>query len=154
MIDFPFIVQIAEKHGYTSLLPGVADAIGATFVISNQKRQAALKEDLGVRTSNSDWLKSGDCGISSKTIFAVLSGNHAALQGDCGDAPHDADDFGRCARLMERYPAWGPRLAEVAHFCPAFAPLVPVWGELSELYRSGKARELSLRIRELRSQET
>lgn len=154
MIDFPLIVQIAEKHGYTSLLPGVADAIGATFVISNQKRQAALEEDLGVRASNSDWLKSGDCGVSSKTIYAVLSGNPAALQGDRGDAPYDADDFGRCARLMERYPDWAPRIGEVAQFCSAFAPLVPAWCELTELYRSGKARELSLRIRELRSRKS
>jgi len=151
--DFSKIATIAKRRGFDSMFPGVADAIGAALVISNQAHEAALKSHLGVSAENRDWLKSGDCGASSKTIFAALMGSPVALRGVVGDAPYDADDFGRCARLLARYPSWATRLGEVANACPAFAPLIPVWAELTSLHDCGNISELTLRIRELRTRK-
>lgn len=41
-----------------------------------------------------EWLLSGDTGISSKTICAVMTGNKKA-DSFGPDVPHDPSDFGR-----------------------------------------------------------
>ncbi len=48
--------------------------------------------------------------------------------------PCDAGDFGRCHRLLLKFPEWRARLTEVAAAHSAWAPLVAVWDELTELF--------------------
>lgn len=82
------------------------------------------------------WLRSGDCGVSSKTIWSVLSGLPLGLyhrEGTRG-VPQDPSDFGRCYRLLERFPGWRERLGEVVARYPEWEGLVARWDELSALY--------------------
>lgn len=79
-----------------------------------------------------EWMMSGDTGISSKTICAVMTGCRN-IGG--ADLPHDPDDFGRCYRLLILFPEWRPHLQEVADIFPIWGPMVRAWDELTELYR-------------------
>ena len=101
-----------------------------------------------------DWLLSGDTGISSKTILAVMT--RSKMGEPFGpDVPHDPSDFGRCYRLLALFPGWRARLPEVAEKFPAWGPMVLAWGELTALYEeeiknaSGKAPKLYKRMQEL-----
>lgn len=77
-----------------------------------------------------DWLLSGDTGISSETILAAITGSTPRRS----DVPHDPDDFGRCYRLLLCFPGWRSRLPEVAQRFPQWGPMVKAWDELSSLY--------------------
>lgn len=80
-----------------------------------------------------DWLLSGDTGISSKTICAVMVGSK--VTGSFGpDVPHDNGDFGRCYKLLALFPEWRARLHEVAEQFPMWGPMVEAWSELTALY--------------------
>lgn len=151
---FGTLTKTWAKRGFKLLFVPLAEALGATFVVvrSEADGKAWLKE-LGYGPENPDWLKSGDVGVSSKTIYATFTGQwHIFGRGMAdGGAPHDADDFGRCHRLLKRYPEWVSRLSEVAEKCPAFAPLVPAWAELDALFVAGDFKAVSERIRWLRS---
>ena len=62
-----------------------------------------------------EWLMSGDTGISSETICAVMTGSKKG--GVFGaDIPHDVADFGRCYRLLKNFPEWRDNGNET---CPA-----------------------------------
>jgi len=100
------------------------------------------------------WYFGGDTGISSKTIWHVLSKHHRAGRCWLGPStPRDAGDFGRCYRMLEQFPAWRARLGEVAAVYPDWKRLVEAWPGLEELYREEvvleSAPKLSARIREL-----
>lgn len=99
-----------------------------------------------------DWLASGDTGISSRTIYAVMTGNREGWY----DVPRDTADFGRCYRLLKLYPEWLPRLPEVATRFPEWAPLVRNWDRLASLYErdlaSGKSSELYAEIQRLNAE--
>lgn len=56
------------------------------------------------------WAMSGDTGISSETIANHMLGYPQRRSGP----PSDADDRGRCIRLLELIPEWIPRLSELA----------------------------------------
>lgn len=85
------------------------------------------------------WLTSGDTGISSNVIFAVLSGpsslmDAALLDTDIDNWPHDNSDLGRCIRLLERFPEWKSRLGEVVARFPGWGPMVAAWDHLETMY--------------------
>jgi hypothetical protein len=57
------------------------------------------------------WYLSGDTGVSSETIAHHMLGHpEPRMYGP----PSDADDRGRCIRLLELIPEWIPRLPELA----------------------------------------
>ena len=89
-----------------------------------------------------EWIIGGDTGISSQTIWTVLTGT--PLKG--GDIPHDPSDFGRCYRLLKAIPGWGDRMQEVADASPKWNPLVREWDKMTELWEkespSGTCPEL------------
>lgn len=100
------------------------------------------------------WVHNGDTGISSLTIWSVMTG----LEPPDGDTfrpgiPSDPSDFGRCYRLLKIMPSWRPRLPEVAAIYPNWKPLVDVWDELTALYEeelpSGVCSKLYARMKEL-----
>jgi hypothetical protein len=84
-------------------------------------------------TPEGRWLAGGDTGSSSITIWSVMTG-WAMPNGRAPSVPWDPDDFGRCHRLLERFPAWRQRMPEVAEMYPEWAGLVAAWGELTSLY--------------------
>lgn len=129
--------------------PGIANFYGGRcWVFANDPASADLWRDwIESHLISSDpdmlarWGRGTDTGISSRVIFAVLTGrtNAYARSGDGAiitDTPQDADDFGRCYRLMERFPQWSKRLGEVANKHPNWAPLIARWDELADAYQA------------------
>lgn len=77
-----------------------------------------LKDDLPQHA----WWRGVDVGSSSAAIFAVLS-SYDQLRKEAAalsrkSHPHDADDLGRCLRLIQAFPGWRDRLPEVAAAYP------------------------------------
>lgn len=95
------------------------------------------------------WIKNGDTGISSETIWSVLSGHPVRRTG----VPWDPADFGRCYRLLKAIPGWRGRLSEVASRHHDWKPLIEAWDELTALYEEelpkGKAPKLYERMQAL-----
>lgn len=82
-----------------------------------------------------EWIVGRDVGTSSKTIWAVMVGVDVKdTESWNWGVPLDADDFGRCYRLLVLFPQWRERLPEVAAIFPAWGPLVEHWEKLSLLY--------------------
>lgn len=57
------------------------------------------------------WALSGDTGVSSEALACHML---AYPQRRFNSPPSDADDRGRCIRLLELIPEWIPRLQELA----------------------------------------
>ena len=85
------------------------------------------------------WWKSGDTGISSKHIAAVLSDVRALAQITEAGAPSDTSDVGRCVRLLDLAEqnglTWRAKMRRMADTHPAWAKLVPRWAEIEQAYR-------------------
>ena len=64
------------------------------------------------------------------TIYSAMTGRPI----ERADIPHDPDDFGRCYRLLQLFPAWKFRLGEVAVRYSEWEPLVREWADLELLY--------------------
>jgi hypothetical protein len=94
------------------------------------------------------WALSGTTGVSASTIACVAMGvkENNRVSFDC---PHDADDFGRCHRLLGLVPELLEYLPAVIEACPQWAPLVPIWHELTALYIEDPAR-CNYRMRDVR----
>lgn len=79
-----------------------------------------------------EWLLGNDTGISSMTIFSVMTGSNYSSP----DVPHDMGDFGRCYRLLKLFPEWRQRLPEVAAKHKKWGPMVEAWDELTAMYEA------------------
>lgn len=85
------------------------------------------------------WAAFGEQGISSRTIFAVMTGAMAyedAFPRDWArfDVPHDPSDFRRCYLLLKLIPEWRERLGEMAQAFYKWLPFVERWDEMTALY--------------------
>ncbi len=133
------------------LLPGIAKAYGAVMAVAlpqdRAKWEAEVAESLAGLSPEAQWLRGTDTGISSMTLFSVLATDAhlrreaAGWLEDCGrgpgkemGVPWDGDDFGRCFRLINGFPAWRERLSEVAASFPdsAWPEIVRRWQELED----------------------
>lgn len=88
------------------------------------------------------WAAGPDTGCSSKALFGWFAGGLPPR-----DYPVDADDFGRCYRLLKLAPEWRERMAELTHdpASPSWRALAKHWEELEQLYMKDR-RACSLRI--------
>lgn len=87
--------------------------------------------DLNVRTPQ-DWMALGDTGISSIAIWRHMQGK--APDTTWGPSPPaDPADFGRCYRLLKKFPEWRARIGDMAAYEGWWA-LVEKWDELEALY--------------------
>lgn len=75
------------------------------------------------------WMGGLDTGISSKTIFSVMTGHLVGWH----STPFDPADFARCSRLLDIFPAWRGRMSEVSEKYPEWAGLVDNWEQLEHL---------------------
>lgn len=80
------------------------------------------------------WLQNGDTGVSSETIWSVMTGHPVRRY----DIPYDPSDFGRCYRLLKVMPSWRERLTEVGAKHPRWMPFVRAWDELTALFEDGE----------------
>ena len=105
--------------------------------------------DADVKTIDA-WLRGPDTGIASRAIVDAIVGHGAVYDAPARemrrDPPSDPADFGRCHRLLTRFPELRPRLGEVAENHPAWAPFVREWDRMTALYEreepTGSAPEL------------
>lgn len=79
------------------------------------------------------WKKRGEVGISSETIWSVLT-EAEYDQDDDYSVPLDPDDFRRCKQLLDLIPEWRSRLGVVASVYPSWGPMVERWGDMEKLY--------------------
>ena len=80
------------------------------------------------------WLVSDDTGLSSTSIVAVMMGaNPTEIP---THYPYDPSDLGRCLRLLELIPEWGPFMNEMRTASPEWNTLVDHWNELHTLMES------------------
>ena len=82
------------------------------------------------------WLASGERGISSNAIVEHLTGIRCSRYSHAADHPHDPDDLTRCVRLLEQCPDLRGRLGDMAYRSPEWAALVGAWDELVEMLDS------------------
>lgn len=139
--DLAAINKLAGKKSV--IAAGVASALGATIAFSDNEKTAKkwekeIEAEVAARYgagSPQAWLLGTDTGESSKTIFSVMTiAPGESLKGSRGAYPLDADDFGRCFRLLERFPEWRARLPEVAKHFPAWKKIVEAWPEMEALF--------------------
>ena len=69
----------------------------------------------------------------------------------CYYAPLDADDFGRCARILLDNPLWIPRMKEMAFYRPYWSKLCQDWDMMMDLYLSSEMQKLQAHIRKIES---
>lgn len=84
------------------------------------------------------WYRGGDSGLSSETIFQVMTG----IPVKWTSTPMDSADFGRCSRLLDRFPKWRDRLHEVSEQFPEWKQLIDNWSKLESLYEKEKHSEV------------
>lgn len=164
--DLVALSKVWERNGMDTMAFGIATALGVTFAVCAQtdveKWEAEINDGVKQRHAGDEqlvWFFGTDTGISSATIFSVLADQKAIRDGARAsaqfrpDVPHDPSDFGRCHRLLERFPAWRQRLAEVAEAYPDWKPFVEHWDELTALYLeespTGRCPKLYYRMQEL-----
>lgn len=99
------------------------------------KWEAEINESLFKLPPEDRWWRSLDTGTSSIAIFAVFCEERlrfAATEAGHRSTPRDSADFGRCRRLLDRFPEWRSRLGEVAAAYPEtkWPALVARWQEL------------------------
>lgn len=84
------------------------------------------------------WAHGPDSGTSSKAMVQAITGARLVAESERARTPSDPDDFGRCSRVLERFPELRAQLQKAAALSPGWAALVAAWDELEQLY----AREL------------
>jgi hypothetical protein len=101
------------------------------------------------------WLNSTDTGLSSECIWRTMLGvpePHKDFHR--GRYPYDPADFGRCHRLLQRFPAWRERILEMAVHGTVWREYAARWSEMEALYEeeepSGRAPKLYALMREIR----
>lgn len=85
------------------------------------------------------WILGDDTGTSSETIWAVMMDFPRPL---LSGPPGDYWDFGRCFRLLCKFPEWRPNLARVGIRRRDWKPVITIWPKLERLYRARKYDEL------------
>lgn len=96
-----------------------------------------------------EWACGDDSGVSSLTILTAITGVNFLGRWD-PSTPRDRGDFGRCYRLIERFPELAPQLGKVVAAHPEWTALVGAWPKLSALYVEQDGARLYEEIKKVR----
>ena len=119
----------------------ISAALGAVFAIGTEKEckawRAEIEEQLekDVKDPYRRWLLGTDTGVSSITMFSEMI-DKADLRLEAlsrirdPDIPHDSSDFGRCYRLLQKFPEFGKRWAKLVEKHPAWRLYADNWSTL------------------------
>lgn len=104
--------------------------------------------DNGLNKKLLSWIIGNDIGYSSETIWATLMD----IEMPYPSIPYDADDFGRCWRLLELCDkeTKNNALQEIAKRHKIWEPFVKDWEELEDLFLHYKYLELNTKLKEIR----
>lgn len=137
---FQALAGLAPKKAV--LDPDVARMYGANFAFGLPDDLSALRSagapaaerrerhaNPGLSEAAVKWLAHGERGISSDTIFTVLTGIEA-LKGWRKDHPYDPSDFRRCQLLLEQVPELQPIFGRMARESDTWDRLVKAWPDI------------------------
>ncbi len=138
------LMQAWSKVGYKWIAPGISQALGASFAITNdvERWSKAIEAEVAEKYPNNpaaQWFHGPYTGASSMALFSVLCDDLtlaplAAAKGNNG-LPSDADDFTRLYRVVNLKPEWLLRFkTEIPVKLPRWEPMVREWEVLSALY--------------------
>lgn len=145
--EIDFFSKCEKICGKNSVIdPDLARMAGANFAVgqrdaldklASRLREGALaaqkNETPGLSDAATKWLANGRRGISSNTIFTVLTGIDA-LRGWEKDHPYDPADLDRCLLLLEAVPELKPEMHRMAQVSKHWAALIKRWDELVECH--------------------
>ena len=77
------------------------------------------------------WIANGEQGVSSKTMYSVLSG-HSIMSSHSYNTPSDPDDFRRCYLLLKAIPEFVDMLPNMKSV-RGWSALVDNWDRLTEM---------------------
>lgn len=121
--------DVARMAG-ANLAAGAPEALA---ILRKQLEAGAMQQTKASNPSLSEaatrWLATGERGVSSETMFSVLTGVDL-MDGDRGSHPWDTDDFRRCRLLLEQVPELEPELHKMASVSEAWAGLVRSWTKI------------------------
>lgn len=123
-------VRDLEGRRFALLLPRVNACDAGTAVFRATTPEWSKAHPALERVTPEEWYRSRDAGRSSETIWHVMTGHPVKETG----VPLDPADFGRCWRLLERFPEWKARMPEVERAFPQWRPFLREWPRLCELY--------------------
>lgn len=86
------------------------------------------KEGMGL----SAWLACDDVGMSARYMASVISGEFYSEPA----WPHDADDFGRCVRMLDAIPAMRSGMQKMRICSPQWSRLISFWDDAEKAYRA------------------
>lgn len=86
-------------------------------------------------TNAINWLASGERGVSSNTLFSVVTGISAQSDGSSSH-PLDPDDFKRCEKLLRKCPEIRAELWRMSEISQVWAALVKNWSYIVDLFES------------------
>lgn len=89
------------------------------------------------------WLASDDTGLSSRYMASVLGDFDAEYA-----HPHDADDFGRCHRLLIAVPEFREKLEMMRGKSEQWAALIDCWGAIADRIKAEDYKTANKYVRE------
>lgn len=108
----------------------------ANMIIDECKRERNYSKS---GMTPAEWLNSDDVGMSSRYMITVLANLGHPLPD--GEIPHDADDLGRCIRMVDACSLESeiPRLLEMGD---DWKRIAENWNSLKSLYENQKFKEI------------
>lgn len=110
-------------------------AMGKAFQKSHAKcrktwTEPVVDQSISIERKAAFWLQHGERGMSSETMFGVISG---LSLGHRASHPYDPDDFRRCYLLLKAVPEWREKLPMLRPVSKAWSNLVDHWDELTSM---------------------
>lgn len=146
-----FFKNAAKLAGDNAVLDqDLARMAGATMAVGQPDHIAALKKLLepaaiakaeeentaGLSKAATQWLATGERGLSSETLFSYLTGHDIQDDGDKDCYPHDPDDLRRCMLLLDQCQELKPNLPRIVQAGPVWAALFARWDELTAAFEA------------------
>lgn len=84
-----------------------------------------------------EWIIYGEIGISSKTMWAAITGivTGGSMRFDF-NVPHDSDDFSRCYKLWKQCGITAEQLNRVSTVFPWWKPFIDNWDKLVSMFEN------------------
>jgi hypothetical protein len=130
------VCKMAESQGYDLSVPGLASALGAFMVFTDEKNIDAWDDEINASAAKQhgdsidSWFRGTDTGASSKVLASILSGR---VYRD-SSYPYDPADIGRCFRMLNKFPELEERIGLMQNVHPVWNQYVLHWKELRALW--------------------
>lgn len=109
--------------------PAALDALRARLQAGAIEHSKQQTNGLGLPPGAAEWLGAGERGMSSNTMFTVMTG-FVACKDDRWSDPSDPDDFRRCELLLDAVPDLRGRMEMMRAVSPEWARLVDRWADI------------------------